>query len=264
MTDNKCFNTKPNRLSCYSFPKNLGIQNFDSPLSSRRKTNDQDKLIIRSRFGASDSYKIATKEVKIHSTADPKNYFYYKNFRIVKQNGSLVCLGKGKTSEVFLVKSKLDGKDFAMKIINKSKIENQKSILIELTTQLKLKHHRIIELFSYSETKDFIYVILELGGHTLSSEIKTKKGIGETFSKTFMKDIIEALEFIHRNGFSHGGLNTNHILISNDSKLRLTGFKYSIEGSKRTKMDIAVDFWSLGVVLYECLTGNQLLKVRSF
>lgn len=232
-------------------------QSCASPINLKKNFKKSNEIVGDFKYHTIDT---CTKE--LHSTSDPSNYFFYKNFQVVKHEGALVSLGKGQASEVLQVRNKSDGKEFAMKAINKKKVDNFKRLIVDLNANFRLKHRNIIEFFSYSETKDYLYVFMEKGGPTLRTEIKNKMGLGETLSKRYLRNIIEALDYIHKSGYCHCSLSSANIHIFNDTNAKVTSFKYAVDHNRRTEESFFTDYWSLGAILYECLSGVPIQKVK--
>ena len=145
----------------------------------------------------------------------------------------------------------------------------------------------IVKLHCTFQTHDKLYFILEYvnGGELNTKLIKAGK-IKEELAKFYAAEILLALKVLHENNYIHRDLNPRNILIDSDGHIKLIDFGLSknykenidrieiwgtpaycapeiIQGKKHEK---TMDFWSLGVLVYEMLhgkypfLGNSIIK----
>lgn len=194
-----------------------------------------------------------------------QKYFHYKSFQIVKRNNVRVRLSAGSrcSTDVFLAISKLDNKEYALKVIEKRKVDIAKTRR-DLDFHLTLKHPNLIKLHSYSETKQKFFVILEKASNSLKSEVKLKKrSLTDQECKKYIEDILNAVEYLHELGLCGFEINLDHILITDDFKIKLCYIKHSDEAQKFTGESKLNDLRAIGINLYFCIKGSYQAFVSS-
>ncbi len=193
-------------------------------------------------------------------------------------------LGKGTYAEVFLAKDIKTGKKMAIKVYD-LQAENHEEVyqhfFSELETLSNLDHPNICKIIDYSIHDDFIYTVLNYrSGGTLYQHISHKQlPLQQVFH--YFKIILEALEYLHLNGVVHKDLKAQNILTSQDGNLFLSDFGssnlpedslfdihgkdivmlspyyMSPEQTRNEELDYLTDYYSLGILLYEMLTGTK-------
>lgn len=212
----------------------------------------------------------------------PDNYFYFKNFQILKLGSSRQILGKGAFAEVLLVKSKLDGNKFAMKVIEKKKVDNISIIREEIKIHLMLDNKNIIKLYSYSETNDFFYLIMEYASKgNIFNEIRTKSTFDESITRNYFIQTINGIAYLHSLGFAHRDIKPENLLIDKNNIVKICDFGGAVkieDGQHRktffgtyeymapevidgSNYDRSVDIWALGILLYELLHGYSPFRI---
>jgi len=193
-------------------------------------------------------------------------------------------LGKGGYGKVFQVR-KLTGDDkgkiFAMKVLKKATIvRNSKDTAhtkAERNILEAVKHPFIVDLLYAFQTKGKLYLILEyLSGGELFMHLEREGIFLEDTACFYVAEITLALEHLHRQGIIYRDLKPENILLDAQGHVKLTDFglcKESIDESTvthtfcgtieymapeiltRTGHGKAVDWWSLGALMYDMLTG---------
>jgi len=193
-------------------------------------------------------------------------------------------LGKGGYGKVFQVR-KLTGDDkgkiFAMKVLKKATIvRNSKDTAhtrAERNILEAVKHPFIVDLLYAFQTKGKLYLILEyLSGGELFMHLEREGIFHEDTACFYVSEITLALEHLHGEGIIYRDLKPENILLDAAGHVKLTDFglcKESIDEETvthtfcgtieymapeiltRTGHGKAVDWWSLGALMYDMLTG---------
>ncbi|CEF67848.1 Protein kinase domain and AGC-kinase, C-terminal domain and Serine/threonine-/dual specificity protein kinase, catalytic domain and Protein kinase-like domain and Ribosomal protein S6 kinase family and Protein kinase, C-terminal domain-containing protein [Strongyloides ratti] len=197
----------------------------------------------------------------------------------------LKVLGKGGYGKVFQVKktSGVDkGKIFAMKVLKKATIvKNQKDTAhtkAERNILEAIKSSFICELLYAFQTGGKLYLILEyLSGGELFMHLEREGIFMEDTASFYLSEIVIALEHLHKQGIIYRDLKPENILLDSKGHVKLTDFglcKEAIEGDQVTHTfcgtieymapeilmrcghNKAVDWWSLGALTFDMLTGG--------
>ncbi|KAI8115661.1 hypothetical protein FF38_02865 [Lucilia cuprina] len=209
-------------------------------------------------------------------------------------------LGTGAFSEVRLAESKDEpGKHYAVKIIDKKalkgkeeSLENEIRVLrrfsanhqndsaasTDSTGNNRLTHPNIVQLYETYEDKSKIYLVMELvTGGELFDRIVEKGSYTEKDASDLIRQILEAVDYMHEQGVVHRDLKPENLLFyspDDDSKIMISDFglsKMEDSGIMATACGTpgyvapevlaqkpygkAVDIWSIGVISYILLCG---------
>ena len=192
-----------------------------------------------------------------------------------------ICqIGKGSFGEVFLVSKEDSGQLFALKILKKEKMISHNLIRYALTERNVLtyiKHPFIVSLKYAFQSNDKLFLVLDYcPGGDLSSRLLIEKRFSESQARIYISEILLALEELHARDIIFRDLKPDNIVIDQNGHAMLTDFGLSKEGVadhitaksfcgsvaylapemiKRSGHGKAVDWYLLGVVLYEMLVG---------
>lgn len=190
-------------------------------------------------------------------------------------------IGEGNYSIVRIAVNKITRSRFAAKEIDKSKLNlrQRQRIYSEIEILLVCKHPNITNLVEHFETKDKIYIILELKrGGDLFDMIVYRGYFPEDEVRSMIKQVGAALVYLHKKGIVHRDLKPENMLFEENhpnSRLCLADFGFAkfvtdedwIASPCGTVQYVApeianaetykksVDMWSLGVVMYTLLCG---------
>ena len=219
------------------------------------------------------------KEVKI---IEDKN----KNVKYILKSQ----LGKGSFGECYSCVSKEDNKEYAIKIMSKEKLK-EKNILFhlarsEITIQQTLNSPKIVKLKEYIEDSKYIYIIQEFcKNNSLSKLLSKRKYLTEIEVQNYIFQLIQGLHYLHSRKIIHRDIKPNNLLLDEKLELKIADFGLSKKLSEGQKLkeqlgtqvymapemwelseggySFEVDIWSLGITMYQLLTGELPFKVKN-
>uniref|UniRef100_A0A8C1HDX2 Ribosomal protein S6 kinase n=1 Tax=Cyprinus carpio carpio TaxID=630221 RepID=A0A8C1HDX2_CYPCA len=209
-----------------------------------------------------------------------------ENFELLK------VLGTGAYGKVFLVR-KVSGHDsgklYAMKVLKKATIvQKAKTAEHTRTERQVLEHIRqspfLVTLHYAFQTDTKLHLILDyVNGGELFTHLVQRVRFKEQEVTLYSGEIVLALEHLHKLGIVYRDLKLENILLDSNGHIVLTDFglskecheverAYSICGTieymapeivagGESGHDKAVDWWSMGVLMYELLTGGSPFTV---
>ncbi|KAJ1982692.1 hypothetical protein H4R34_001629 [Dimargaris verticillata] len=201
----------------------------------------------------------------------------------------LRLIGRGAYGKVFLVQHKASGQYFAMKTVHKGRLAQCERDMAftkaERTILEDVKHPFIVQLFYAFQTETKLYLILEyVSGGELFHHMNTERLFTERVARFFVAELVLALEHLHALGIIYRDLKPENCLIDRDGHTVLTDFGLSKLGLPRDgktstfcgtieymapevldeePYDQSVDWWSLGILLYDMLTGSPPFKGKN-
>ncbi|KAK7301044.1 hypothetical protein RJT34_11900 [Clitoria ternatea] len=192
----------------------------------------------------------------------------------------LKVVGQGAFGKVYQVRRAGTSEIYAMKVMRKDKImqRNQAEyVKSERDILRKIDHSFIVRLRYSFQTKYRLYLVLDFinGGH-LFFQLYHQGLFREDLARFYAAEIICAVSYLHANGIMHRDLKPENVLLDADGHVVLTDFglaKKFNETERSNSMvgtleymspeivmgkghDKAADWWSVGILLYEMLTGK--------
>ena len=201
----------------------------------------------------------------------------YNDFEPIK------LLGRGSFGEVLLVRLKANKKVYAMKILSKSMLKIKKQEFhtkTERDLMVKINCPFIVNIKSAFQDSTKLYMVSEFmqGGdmffHMHDGQIVI---FNNEKTKFYILELVLAIEFLHKKNMIYRDLKPENILLDEKGHVKLTDFglsKILDEDNEKTfticgtpqylapevllkkGYDKAVDWWSLGCVMYEMLSGR--------
>jgi CHASE2 domain-containing sensor protein/tRNA A-37 threonylcarbamoyl transferase component Bud32 len=194
-------------------------------------------------------------------------------------------LGSGSMGKVFLAKDPRINRDVAIKTIRYEEIDagDRDSVkgrfLREAQAAGKLSHSNIVTIYDVGEDYDIAYIAMELlDGHDLTKYCHKENLLPLPEVIRIVSCVATALNYAHASGVVHRDIKPANIMVLNNREVKVTDFGISrvMDASKTQtgivlgtpsymspeqiagqKVDGRSDLFSLGVVLYELLSGTK-------
>jgi eukaryotic-like serine/threonine-protein kinase len=190
-------------------------------------------------------------------------------------------LGAGGMADVYLAEDQELGRRVAIKILD-GRHANDAQFIERFRREAKnaaaLNHPNIVSIYDRGNAEDTYYIAMEfLDGRTLKELIVGHGAAPVRVAIEYARQILSALRFAHRHGIVHRDIKPHNVLVDGDGRVKVTDFgiaragasqmtetgsivgtaQYlSPEQAKGGEVDQRSDLYSLGVVLYELLTGK--------
>ena len=192
-------------------------------------------------------------------------------------------IGQGGMGVVFKARHEKLGRLVALKMLAPHLANNEEMrarFLREAKLQANLLHPNVVNIFDYIEEGKDVFLVMEyVSGQTLEEMLlqKGKFTIEETLHVA--EGVLEALSFMHRKGIIHRDIKPSNIMVTDNGLIKVTDFGIArlVEGEaaitkagakvgtlyymapeliKSGKVSPLVDIYSLGITLYQLLTGK--------
>ncbi|NXU02832.1 HUNK kinase, partial [Buphagus erythrorhynchus] len=218
-----------------------------------------------------------------------------RDFQHTKRVGNYLIgrkLGEGSFAKVREGLHVVTGEKVAVKVIDKKRAKKDtyvtKNLRREGQIQQMIRHPNIAQLLDILETENSYYLVMELcPGGNLMHKIYEKKRLEEHEARKYIRQLILAVEHLHRAGVVHRDLKIENLLLDEDNNIKLIDFGLSNcagilgysdpfstqcgspayaapELLARKKYGPKIDVWSIGVNMYAMLTGTLPFTVEPF
>ena len=237
----------------------MGQEESVSSIGERNNVNN--KYSSNNNFSNSNQYQLVLKP--------SKSMFEF-----------LYVIGRGGFGKVWSVRYKKSHAKFALKEMSKVKIidrKSEKSIKNEREFLSKLHHPFMVNMICSFQDYDNLYLVMDLlTGGDLRYHICHKKQFNEDQSRFFSSCILLGLEYIHSNNIIHRDIKPENLVLDEKGYVRITDFgvakKNLNDNSSETSgtpgymapevlcarnHSFPVDFFALGVIIYEFMNGYR-------
>jgi len=189
-------------------------------------------------------------------------------------------IGRGGFGKVWKVEKKNSKQTYAMKEMAKSRVISKKSVssvMNERQLLSVLKHPFLVNMVYAFQDRENLFLVMDLmTGGDLRYHISRKKKFTEEQTRFFVACIVYALEYIHNQGVLHRDIKPENLVFDSHGYLHTTDFGIARvwrpdnstdtsgtpgymapEVMCRQNHGVAVDYYALGVIAYECMMGKR-------
>ena len=189
-------------------------------------------------------------------------------------------LGSGGMADVYLAQDQLLGRHLAVKVLHHHFAEDQEFVerfKREASSAAALSHPNIVGIFDRGEWNGTYYIAMEyVAGRSLKAIIREDGAIDSVTAIDIVVQILRAARFAHRRGVIHRDLKPHNVILDEEGRARVTDFGIARAGASDMTLTGSVmgtaqylspeqaqgfavssasDLYSVGVILYELLTG---------
>ena len=189
-------------------------------------------------------------------------------------------LGSGGMADVYLAQDQLLGRDVAVKVLHHHFAEDQEFVerfRREASSAAALSHPNIVAIFDRGEWNGTYYIAMEyVAGRSLKTIVREGGPLDPAAAIDIVLQILRAARFAHRRGVIHRDLKPHNVIIDEEGRARVTDFGIARAGASDMTLtgsimgtaqylspeqaqgfavSAASDLYSIGVILYELLTG---------
>ncbi|XP_055315645.1 ribosomal protein S6 kinase alpha-5-like [Sitodiplosis mosellana] len=234
------------------------------------------------------SSEALAKEIEQASTIRPQANLRESDKVNLSHFELIQVLGTGAYGIVFLVRKKGgkdDGQLYAMKILKKSAIVQKVKTAEHTKTERQVleaigRSPFLVSMHYAFQTESKLYLVLDyVSGGELFTHLYKRDHFTEEEVQIFIAEIVIAIEQLHKLGIIYRDIKLENILLDSDGHIVVTDFGLSKELTKESNgrsysfcgtmeymapevvrggkngHDVSVDWWSVGVLCYELLTG---------
>ena len=189
-------------------------------------------------------------------------------------------LGSGGMADVYLAEDQLLGRRLAVKVLHHHYAEDQEFVerfRREASSAARLSHPNIVGIFDRGEWDGTYYIAMEyVPGNSLKALVRERGALDPVVAIDIVTQILQAARFAHARGVIHRDFKPHNVILDEEGRARVTDFGIAYAGASDMTVTGSImgtaqylspeqaqghtistssDLYSIGVILYELLTG---------
>src|SRR5215208_964306 len=189
-------------------------------------------------------------------------------------------LGSGGMADVYLAEDTQLGRRVALKLLYRRFAEDAEFVerfRREASSAARLQHPNVVQVFDRGEWDGTYYIAMEfLEGRNLKQIVRDHGPLEPALAVDIVLQILKAARFAHRRGVVHRDIKPHNVIVDAEGRAKVTDFGIALAGAsdmtetgsimgtaqylspeqaQGQPVDARSDLYSIGVVLYELLTG---------
>ncbi len=194
-------------------------------------------------------------------------------------------IGGGGMADVYLCEDLTLGRRVALKVLLQRLLDDPNFVerfRREAKAAAGLNHANLVSIFDWGEVDGTYFIVMEyVEGETLKDLVRRQGRLGGSEAVRISLQLLAALEFAHRTGIVHRDIKPQNVMLDRDGNVKVTDFGIARavdsgmteagsilgtaqylapEQAKGQRVDERSDLYSVGIVLYEMLTGTVPFK----
>jgi atypical protein kinase C iota type len=192
-------------------------------------------------------------------------------------------IGRGNFAKVLMAELKSTGKIYALQVVKKeSMLEDEDNDWVQVEKnvfEICSNHPFLVGLHSCFQSPSRLFYAIEfVQGGDLLNLMNNRRKLPETDARFYTAELCLALNFLHSNGIIYRDLKLDNVLLAHDGHIKLTDYGMCKQGIKLGEKastfcgtplymapeilnsedySFSVDWWALGIILYEMLVGRN-------
>jgi len=204
-----------------------------------------------------------------------------KDIKFVGNYKILDIIGKGGMAKIYTaIQMPLNRVVVVKELSKSSNSEFRRRFKNEALITASVEHPNIVSIYDYFAIGQTSYLVMQyVDGFSLADIIENEAPLHPVVAAIITREICRAIEHAHQNNIIHRDIKPTNVLISKDGKLKITDFGVAKDEKARDLTSVGTligtpcymspeqalgrrlsaqsDIYSIGIVLYEILTGKK-------